>query len=518
MTYAAGSAVAATDFNTIVGSTAALAANVLPSWANKHTSLNVFGDIVTRTNDGNVYGWASAKSNRGASIGKYYWEVTVESAAAVAGTNNIMIGVATAGALINTYIGATTTGLSFYNNGGGANVQKYYYNGTANTYGTGTFETGAVIGVLLDFTAGTLTFYKNGISQGALTLSSFAGLTGTLYPTVSLYSKGNSVSINLGQRDFVYSIPSGASVLAPTSVRQLGSFFGIGYGDWGYQQTSPALTAPIAGANIIASTWNNVSAAVKKCADHQGSSATLNPPITEFDVGDAIKAYTAPANTAYSFSRMIGTLSKTRHNAAAGAMTVYLPTTYGLRLTYSGASWGSGVTNGLRCVARYSFTNEEEARKFFNTGGELRISIAHPNTSTVQNSNWNALCAAVGTIKIGANSTVVTGSVGSSMGIGYYQCTTSIQTVFDGTNIGTGAYTANDLIVSITSINAPGTNGGRGYQLNVTVQLNDHHTNAFSDTVNNGTYADFGYYAATTYLTSPVPTVTQITAWATISV
>ena len=508
MTYAAASNIQTADYNSLLGSTATTGA-VLPSLINKGEGLNVFGDIVTRANAGAIAGWATAKSSLGFSSGKYYWEVTVESAAAAAGTNYIMVGIANAAASVASYAGADTNGWSFYNMGGSPAVQNYYRGGTATTYGSGTFDQGAVIGVLVDMTALTLTFYKNNVSQGAIAITA-----GTYYPTVSLYTEGNSVSINHGQRDFVYAIPSGASVLAPASTAQLGTIFGTGYGDWGYLQSAPTLT-PLSGTgNISATDWYNFESAVTKIINHQGVAQSLNPPIGDFVANANVKAYTAPANTAYSMSRTLAALQKNRQVAAAGAMTVYLPTTYGVRLT-SGVAWGTGAASGLYCEAKYDFASEENARAFFNTGGELRISLNHSNTTTMQNTAWGTICSGIGTIKFGANSTGRTGTLGYTTGNGYFQLTTAEKNIFVGANIGGGSYTANDVTITARALQVGGANGGKGYQIVIKVYLADQHTNAFSDTVAAGTIGDFGFYKATTYLTAVSPTVSQQTAWTT---
>lgn len=506
MTYAAASNIQTADYNNLLGSTATTGA-VLPTLITKGEGLNVFGDIVTRVNSGLTYGWASAKNSLNFTSGKWYWEVSIDSASATAGTNYIMIGIGNAGAGIQSFVGADTNGWAYYNQGGSPNTQTQYRNNVGTAYGSGTFGQGDVIGVLVDMTALTLTFYKNNVSQGNISITA-----GTYYPMVSLYTEGNSVSVNLGQRDFVYSMPSGSSALAPAAAGKLGSLYGTGYGDWGYGQTVPALASLSGTGNITSTEWYNLEDAITKVINHQGVPQSLNPPIADFVSNANVKAYTAPANTVYSMSRTIAALAKNRQTVAAGAATVYLPTSYGIRLT-SGISWGSGTSSGIYCEAKYDFASEENARFFFNSGGELRISLSHSNTTTTQNTAWGTICSNIGTIKIGANSTARTGTLGVTTGNGYYQLTTSEKNAFVGQNIGGGAYSANDVTVNVRSMQAGGANGGKGYQIVVKVLLADQHANAFSDAVAAGTIADFGFYKATTYLTAPSPTVSQQTAW-----
>lgn len=149
-----------------------------------------------------VSGFGNSRSTIGVSSGKWYWEVT-----AVSATNNVyMIGVSNSSATMTNYFGSDANGWGYFGNNG----QKYN-SGSGTAYGA-TYTANDVIGVALDMNAGTLTFYKNGTSQG----TAFTGLTGTLFPAIS---DGNgttdsaTMNVNFGQRPFSYSAPSGYSTL-----------------------------------------------------------------------------------------------------------------------------------------------------------------------------------------------------------------------------------------------------------------------------------------------------------------
>jgi hypothetical protein len=87
-------------------------------------------------------------------------------------------------------------------------------NGTSTSYGA-SYTSGSVIGVALDMDTGSLTFYKNGVSQGVaftdlLTLGS-----------VSIFGSGDNSSnftINAGQRPFAHPAPSGFKALCTTNL------------------------------------------------------------------------------------------------------------------------------------------------------------------------------------------------------------------------------------------------------------------------------------------------------------
>ena len=284
-----------------------------------------------------------------------------------------------------------------------------------------------------------------------------------------------------------------ASSAAATS--KVAALYGVGFGDRGYGQTSPAVGPVTAGSPIQASRWVDVRTAIATMANHQGTAQTLNPPASEFVAGSSIKAE-VPATTAYDIQTMINNVDTNRLNASAGNMTLVANAISSIR----SAAWGSSGGPAIGADFTATFTTEDKARFFFNSGGTLNLVMSHATTSTTQNSNWNSILSALGTISMGARNTTRSGSGGTPAALGYYNLTTSAQTIFSG-NIGTGAYTANSIAITAWVVNVVGTNGGNGTVVRIKVVLTDGHTNAFSDTVASGTTATLGYRKSATYLT-----------------
>ena len=125
--------------------------------------------------------------------GKWYCEMTALS-------DYSMMGVAKLPRANMRYLGDDVTGYGYYTNG------SKYNNASAVSYGA-TFTTNDVIGVALDLDAGTLTFYKNGVSQG----TAFTGLSGEfVFATGNTNVSNNSITaVNFGQRPFAYTPPTG---------------------------------------------------------------------------------------------------------------------------------------------------------------------------------------------------------------------------------------------------------------------------------------------------------------------
>ena len=136
----------------------------------------------------------------GMSSGKWYWETTIVSVGSSAtvgiGQNEVPSTVTSGGGSITSW---------FY-----TNTANIYHNAIQTAYGA-TFTTGDVIGAAFDAGAGTLTFYKNGVSQGVAA----TGIpTGTYYPYISNGGgTGPTMSVNFGQQPFTYTPPTGFNAL-----------------------------------------------------------------------------------------------------------------------------------------------------------------------------------------------------------------------------------------------------------------------------------------------------------------
>lgn len=165
--------------------------------------------VATRTGATDSYGTVRATLARPASdTGGYYFEVVVTNASS---SIYVMIGVANASASLSQSVGANANGWSYYQETG----QKFT-NNVGSAYGA-SYATGDVIGVLLK--NGKLYFRKNGTWQNsadvaAETGAAFTGLTGDLYPAVSMFRSISPTHVLTGRfkaSAFSGGIPSGAS-------------------------------------------------------------------------------------------------------------------------------------------------------------------------------------------------------------------------------------------------------------------------------------------------------------------
>jgi hypothetical protein len=145
--------------------------------------------------------WALARSTIGVSSGKWYWEVT-------ASTSSSFLGIASS-SHTNTYVGGSSLGYGYW----GVNGQKAANGGAGQSYGA-TYTSGDIIGVAFDADNWSLTFYKNGTSQG----TAFTSITSSTYfPATSVNAAGTG-SLNTGARSFAYTAPSGFKALCTANL------------------------------------------------------------------------------------------------------------------------------------------------------------------------------------------------------------------------------------------------------------------------------------------------------------
>ena len=141
--------------------------------------------------------WGNVRGVTSRSSGKWYYEVEVLNDS---GGGYLMFGIDVTGANSNTYHGANASGFGYQ-----SNAQKWTNNGSAS-YGD-PWTTGAVIGIALDFDAGTISYLKNNVSQGV----AHSSVAGTFYPCISMYGSGQEVLCRFQAAHFIYSPPASHS-------------------------------------------------------------------------------------------------------------------------------------------------------------------------------------------------------------------------------------------------------------------------------------------------------------------
>lgn len=199
--------------------------------------------------------------------------------------------------------------------------------------------------------------------------------------------------------------------------------------NYGYGKT--AVPTVSAGNLITAAGVNSLLTAIHECATHQGTSVGSVP--ASVSAGTLITAYDGVGG----LLDVVSNIRTNRLNVAAGQTTT---TSGGTKLISSRATaW----TNTIVHEFTVTFSTYNAARYYFNTGGQIRLSADRTGgTVNDQNTSWDAILSNMGTIIFGHTETTTTGVTGTASTIGFYNLTSTFQTVFTVTGSGDPLYSA----------------------------------------------------------------------------
>lgn len=285
------------------------------------------------------------------------------------------------------------------------------------------------------------------------------------------------------------------------TANKLNTTWATGTGSAGYGQTAQANVS--VGSTVTATDWANLVNRTASAATHQGSSITS---VTAPSTGGTITYLSAiPTNltTIYTNRLNASTQSSTTSNAVS-----------------SGSTWSSIAT----FTHTATFANGDAARYFFNSGGQLAITVSHANTTAGVNLLLNQLCTNVGTIVLSSvtsgtasiagtsyNGVTKVGGGGNSPTIstnsGYYAWSTSNANVFYQTaSTGPAGYLSTNINIFVKTNGTVGSNGDVGNVVTIYTVW---------DEIPNGLTVGTG---STTTLTVRPPEVTNLSnTWGTIT-
>lgn len=241
-----------------------------------------------------------------------------------------------------------------------------------------------------------------------------------------------------------------------TTANTLNATWAVGGGQAGYGQT--ALGNVSVGQIVASSEWANLVNRTSSAASHQGTSITsVSAPVS----GGIVTFLSAiPTN--------LQTIYASRGNAASQGTTISNTVT-------TASTW----TNQATWTHTVTFANGDAARYFFNSGGQIKMTCSHGNTTPGVNQALANLCTATGTVVMsGQNSgnRTIAGTayqgvtkIGGSGSVetlaatrGYFGLTTSNVTIFDQ-NSGQSPYTTVMDVVYLARTNGTqGSNSDNG--------------------------------------------------------
>ena len=167
-------------------------------WINSTGTLTD-GNLGYLTAYGNV---CTIRATIAVSSGKWYWETLCVSSGGTFADTFIVGVLGVSETIVDNTITWYAKGYGYNGRTGGKSN-----NSTSFTAYGSTYASGDLIGIALDMDNGTITFYKNNVSQGV----AFTGLSGTFAPAYSddSYASYTTVAFNFGQRPFAYTPPTG---------------------------------------------------------------------------------------------------------------------------------------------------------------------------------------------------------------------------------------------------------------------------------------------------------------------
>jgi hypothetical protein len=282
----------------------------------------------------------------------------------------------------------------------------------------------------------------------------------------------------------------------------LNTVWSTGSSGAGYGQTAEANVA--VGDTVTAAKWANLITKTANSATHQSSSITS---VTAPASGNTI---TYNANVVTNLQ----TIYTNRLNAGTQGST-----------TANSVAYGSTWSTALTFTHTVTFANGDAARYFFNSGGQLKLTCSHANTTAGINLLFNNLASNVGTVVMSAPTTgAITISSVSYNGItkiggggsaptistnsGYYAMTISNANVFTQTaSTGPSGYLSTFIRVIAKSNGTQGSNSDAGSVVTLYTVW---------DEVPDGLVVGTG---STVTVTAQAPEVTYLAnSWGTISI
>ena len=249
--------------------------------------------------------WGTVRGTQYVNSGKWFFEVTNTTLLGYA-----MIGVMGPSASLpnvtNWHVGSSPDGYGIFSYDG-----NKWNNSAGAAYATAYLQD-HIIGVALDLDAGTLTFYRNGVSLGV----AFTGLSGMFAPAVSSYlgtgQTFNRLFLNCGQRDFqYYPLPAGHKVWCsqhiPTPTIKRGNDYmdintrtgtGAGFAVTGKRFAPDLVWIKSRSFGTDHALYDSTRGATKDVATNQTSAETTEPQgITSLDAGGFSGGTLAKINT-----------------------------------------------------------------------------------------------------------------------------------------------------------------------------------------------------------------------------
>lgn len=226
---------------------------------------------------------------------------------------------------------------------------------------------------------------------------------------------------------------------------------GTGAASFGYGQT--IISSPVSNVErVTKAQWDNLRFDIINARVHQTGEL---PSIVQVSTTDPIRFSASSPN--YQYNILTDLAREERFNVGTGQFII----------TPVGSQSSSAPWNTFRQISvDVTFSNAQQARHFFNSGGKIRFSSTRSGgTSSQQNQAWTNLLSSAGTSDFGGNTPT----------IAFYNLTSNLQTCF--TYSATSPYSANTYRIRAQS-NVSNNSSGTANRVIFVIEYSDAYVDA----------------------------------------
>ena len=246
---------------------------------------------------------------------------------------------------------------------------------------------------------------------------------------------------------------------------------GNGSGNSGYgQQARIVSTAVAEGTKVTINEWANLRFDIINAYKHINGSNPVTAVVAEGNTIRYTGSFTPDTGAAdvpqKQYDDWANDITNTRFTVAAGESATTAVTT---------SSKTTAWVSQCECVIQLYWSNANDARYWFNSGGKIRISASRSGgVGTAQNTSWTSLLSAAGTQSFGG-AVPSTGTTPND-GTNWYKTTSTFQTFYTAT--ASSPYGSNNYRLQARCVDVPSNSAGTAASGEIRVVFTDGYTDS----------------------------------------
>jgi hypothetical protein len=246
---------------------------------------------------------------------------------------------------------------------------------------------------------------------------------------------------------------------------------GNGSGNSGYgQQDRIVSTAVAEGTRVTINEWANLRFDIINAYKHINGSNPVTAVVSEGNTIRYTGSFTPDTGSLdvpqKQYDDWANNITTNRFAVAAGESAATAATTSN-RTT----AWASQC----ECTIQFYWSNANDARYWFNSGGKIRISANRTGgATTAQNTSWTTLLSAAGTQNFGGD--VPNAGTTPNDGTNWYRTTNTFQTFYQAT--ASSPYGSNNFRMQARCVDVPSNSGGTAASGEIRLLFTDGYTDS----------------------------------------